>query len=440
MNTATAAGKAVQSATVSALSHEGRGIARLAGKTVFIEDALPGEDVTCRVYKRHRDYDEAQIVEVLKPSPQRVAPRCPHFGICGGCSLQHLDPAAQLAAKQQTLLDNLQRIGGVEPAAFLPPLTGPVWGYRRRARLSVHKNGAQVCVGFKERDRPRVAVLQQCDVMDPKLGGLIAPLAEMLSGLSIADRIPQLEAAMGEGGVVLVLRTMSAPTEADRTMLMAFEDQHGARFYLQPGRPESVAPLRGAPADLHYRLPESGVDIHFEPADFIQVNGEINRKLVLLAIRELDLQPGEHALDLFCGLGNFTLPMARHAESVTGIEGETDLVTRAHRNAALNGFANVQFSQADLFAEDQPAAWAGRRYERILLDPPRSGAREIIARFPKFGAHRIVYVSCHPATLARDAKMLVAEQGWRLSRAGVLDMFPHTSHVESIAVFDRDHP
>ena len=423
---------------VTALSHDGRGIAKLAGKTLFIEDALPGEDVTFQVYKRRRDYDEARVVEVLKPSPDRRVPRCAHFGTCGGCSLQHLDPAAQLAAKQQTLLDNLRRIGGVEPAELLPPLTGPAWGYRRRARLSVHRNGPQVAVGFMERSRPRVAELRHCDVLDPKLGGLIAPLAETLSALSIADRIPQLEAVMGEGGVVLVLRILSAPNEADRSTLAAFEERYGVRLYLQPGRPESAMPLRGGAADLHYRLPDPGVDIHFEPADFIQVNDEINRKLVQLALRELDLQPDEQALDLFCGLGNFTLPMAQSAAKVTGVEGEQELVGRARRNAALNGLGNLEFVQADLFTDGGQAEWTRRRYARILLDPPRAGAREVIARFPAFHARRVVYVSCHPATLARDAKMLVEEQGWRLSSAGVLDMFPHTSHVESIAVFDRD--
>lgn len=443
MSGATGAGRVAPkrpAIAVTALSHDGRGIAKLAGKTLFIEDALPGEDVTFQVYKRHRDYDEARVVEVLKASPDRREPRCAHFGVCGGCSLQHLESGAQLAAKQQTLLDNLKRIGGVEPAELLPPLTGPVWGYRRRARLSVHRNGAQVSVGFKERSRPRVAELRQCEVLNPKLGGLIAPLAEALSGLSIADRVPQLEAAMGEAARVLVLRVLSAPSDADRTALAAFEDLHGVRFYLQSGRPESAVPLRGVAADLHYPLPDSGVDIHFEPADFIQVNDEINRKLVELALRELDLQPDEAALDLFCGLGNFTLPMARRAAKVTGVEGEGELVGRARRNAARNGLGNVEFVQADLFAEGVPAEWARRRYDRILLDPPRAGAREVIARFPAFHARKVVYVSCHPATLARDAKLLVEEQGWRLSRAGVLDMFPHTSHVESIAVFDRDAP
>ena len=427
----------VQSATVSALSHDGRGIAKLAGKTLFIEDALPGEEVSFRIQRRHRDYDEARLVEVLIPSPERVAPRCGHFGVCGGCSLQHLEPKAQIAAKQQTLLDSLKRIGGLDPQELLPPLTGPVWGYRRRARFSVYKSEGRVFVGFMERYRDRVTELRHCDIMDPKVGGLIAPLAEMLGSLSIAERIPQVEAVVSDDATVLALQVFATPSDVDRSILAAFEDRHGVRLYLQSGHGGSAAPLRGEPVPLHYHLPESGVDIRFQPADFTQVNDEINRRLVSMALRELDAQAGDHVLDLFCGLGNFTLSLARTASRVTGVEGEATLVGRARDNAQLNKLQNADFELADLFAEKQLGQWSRRPYPRILLDPPRAGAREIIARFPKFSARRIVYVSCHPATLARDAKTLVTEQGWKLTRAGVLDMFPHTSHVESIAVFDR---
>ncbi|HET7175525.1 MAG TPA: 23S rRNA (uracil(1939)-C(5))-methyltransferase RlmD [Gammaproteobacteria bacterium] len=426
--------------TVTALSHDGRGIARLSGKTVFIEDALPGEEVTFRLRRRHKDYDEARIETLLRPAPERVAPRCTHFGVCGGCSLQHLDPPAQIAAKQQTLLDNLRRIGGLEPSEIMPPLTGPAWGYRRRARLSAHKNGERVFVGFKERHRPLVADIRHCDVLDPKVGGMIAAISELLSSLSIADRVPQLEVAVGDEATVMSIRVLSPPNDEDRVKLAAFEDQHSVRIYLQPERADSVVPLRGGGADLYYRLPESDVAIHFQPADFTQVNGEINRRLVELTLKELAVEPGDHVLDLFCGLGNFTLPLARGAGRVTGVEGELELVRRARKNAERNRLDNVDFHQADLFAEDIDGTWAKQRYQRILLDPPRAGAKEIIAHFPRFGAKKIVYVSCHPATLARDAKILVAEQGWTLMRAGVLDMFPHTSHVESIAVFERSKP
>ena len=413
---------------ITALSHDGRGIARLGGKAMFIEDALPGESVRFRILRRRREYDEAQVTEVLQASPRRVEPRCGHFGICGGCALQHLAPEAQVAAKQQTLLDNLQRIGGLEPERVAPPLLGPVWGYRRRARLSAYREpGGKVLVGFTERHRHRVTDVWQCHVLDPRVGGLIDKLSGLLSGLSILDKIPQLEIAVGDESVVLVLRVMVPPSDADRKQLEAFGAEHGMRIILQG---EGVAP------ELHYRLPESDVEIAFQPADFIQVNGEMNRHLVQLAMQALDPQPDEDVLDLFSGLGNFTLPLARRARSVVGVEGEAGLVVKARQNAAANGIVNASFELANLFDEKQHGPWAKRQYARILLDPPRAGAREVIAQFPRFEARRIVYVSCHPATLARDAGLLV-DQGWRLAQAGVLDMFPHTAHVESMAVFER---
>ena len=425
-------------AAVTALSHDGRGVARRDGKTLFFEDALPGEEVTYRVLRRRKDYDEAVTLEIISASPRRVPPRCVHFGVCGGCVLQHLEPSAQIEVKQRTLLDNLRRIGGVEPAELLPPLTGAAWGYRRRARLSAHRSpSGKVFVGFTERHSHRVADLRRCEVLDPKVGSLLEPLSALLSGLSIADRVPQIEVAVGEGLTVLALRVLAEPTAADHEALLAFEAGQGVRIYLQPAKADSLQPLQGAEPDLHYRLPESGVEIAFQPADFIQVNGEANRRLVELALEQLELHPGHQVLDLFCGLGNFTLPMARRAAAVVGVEGETGLVARAWLNAARNGVTNAEFQQADLFAERQHGAWAQRAYQRILLDPPRAGAREIIAQFPRLKAERVVYVSCHPATLARDAKMLVEKQGYHLFRAGVLDMFPHTAHVESIAVFGR---
>ncbi|HEX7965999.1 MAG TPA: 23S rRNA (uracil(1939)-C(5))-methyltransferase RlmD [Gammaproteobacteria bacterium] len=437
--TARAAAGAESTAQVTALSHEGRGIARLHGKTVFIEDALPGETVRFRILKKRSDFDEAQVTEVVEASPDRVQPRCRHFGTCGGCALQHLAPAAQVAAKQQTLLDNLKRIGGVTPDDVLPPLLGPAWGYRRRARLSAHRNtnSGKVLVGFTERHRHLITDVWQCHTLDPQVGGRIEKISELLSGLSIADKVPQLEVAVGDGDIVLSLRVLAAPSAADRERLAAFEKEEGMRILLQEGKAEHAVPLGGERPELHYRLPASQVDIAFEPADFIQVNGEVNRRLVDLSLELLAPRDDEDVLDLFAGLGNFTLPLARLARSVTGVEGEAGLVARARSNAERNGIANASFEQADLFAEKQHGEWAKRRYARILLDPPRAGAREIIAQFPRFAARKLVYVSCHPATLARDAKTLVEEQGWRLTKAGVLDMFPHTAHVESIAVFER---
>ncbi len=436
---ARAAAGAEPTAEVTGLSHDGRGIVRVKGKTVFIEDALPGETVRFRILKKRSDFDEAQVTEVITASPDRVQPRCAHFGICGGCALQHLSPDAQLAAKQQTLLDNFKRIGGLVPGRVLPPLRGPEWGYRRRARLSAHldTNSGKVTVGFTERHRHFVTDVWHCHTLDPKVGGAIGRISEALSGLSIADRIPQMEVAVGDGSVVLSLRVLSPPTAADRERLVTFERESGFRILLQEGKVEHAVPLQGERPRLDYQLPESKVEIAFEPADFIQVNGEINRRMVEMAVALLDPQPDEDHLDLFAGLGNFTLPLARRARSVTGVEGEAGLVARARGNAERNGIANASFEQANLFDEKQHGEWAKRKYSGILLDPPRAGAREIIAHFPRFAARKLVYVSCHPATLARDAKILVEEQGWCLASAGALDMFPHTAHVESIAVFER---
>ena len=413
---------------ITALSHDGRGIARLGSKAMFIEDALPGETVRFRILKRRREFDEAQVTEVLQASPGRVEARCRHYGVCGACALQHMAPDAQIIAKQQTLLDNLERIGGIRPDEVAPPLRGPVWGYRRRARFSAHRNSnGKVAVGFKERHRHRVTDIWQCHVLDPRIGGIMDKLSELLSALSVADKVPQVEVAIGEGAAVLSLRVLSAPSEADMSLIMAFGHEHGFHMQLQG---------EGDDAELHYRLPESGVDIAFRTADFIQVNGEMNRALVDMAVTTLDPGHDDDVLDLFSGLGNFTLPLARKARSVTGVESGAGLVDRARLNAERNGITNVSFEQANLFDEKQHGGWAKKRYAGILLDPPRAGAREVIALFPRFEARRIVYVSCHPATLARDAKLL-AEQGWRLVRVGALDMFPHTAHVESMAVFDR---
>ena len=429
---------AVPRATVTAFSHNGRGIARVKGKTLFIEDALPGEEVSFRFLRRRRYFDEAQAVEIIRAALERVTPRCAQYGVCGGCVLQHLDPAAQVVAKQQTLLDNLQRIGGIEPDDILPPLLGPVWGYRRRARLSVHCGGpGRVRVGFTERHHPHVTATERCHVLDPMVGELITPLAKLIGTLSIAARLPQIEVAVGDSATVLLMRVLSPVSEQDKSMLAAFETRHRVHIELQARAGMPGVPLSGKPARLHYRLSEPEIDIDFQPMDFIQVNGEVNRKLVQLALHELDPQADDAVLDLFSGLGNFTLPLARVAATVTGLEGELGLVQRARANAEKNGLHNVGFEQADLFAAEQHSAWAKRKYARILLDPPRAGAREIIGLFPRFGAVKLVYVSCHPATLARDARILVEDQGWRLARAGVLDMFPHTAHVESIAVFER---
>jgi len=425
------------------LTHEGQGVARRDGKAVFVEGALPGEEVRCVYTNRRSRRDEARTVEILQAAPERVEPRCAHFGVCGGCALQHLQPESQLVIKQRWLLDSLTHIGKVEPTQLLEPMTGPLWGYRRRARLgvkSVAKKG-RVLVGFRERHSPYVADLRRCEVLDERIGGLLEELATLIDGLSIRDRLPQIEVAGGDTMMGLNFRVLAPPNTADLAQLQAFGERHSFTLYLQPGGPDSVQLLDFSPlpprGKLNYRLPEFDLNLEFQPWHFIQVNAAINRQLVQRASEFLALEPGSRVLDLFCGLGNFTLALARQAGSVVGVEGDASLVEWARRNAALNGITNVQFHAADLVSDLAGQPWMQGGYDRILLDPPRSGALEMIPQIAALGARRVVYVSCHPATLARDVGELVHRFGYRLERAGVLDMFPHTAHVESMAVLVR---
>jgi 23S rRNA (uracil1939-C5)-methyltransferase len=400
---------------------------------------LPGERVILRRVGRRRNFDEAVLEQVLRPSPDRVPAECPHFGLCGGCALQHLAPAAQLAFKQSQLLENLARLGGVEPSTVLEPLTGPVWGYRRRARLGIKlvPRKGRVLVGFRERSAPYVADLHECRVLATPAATLIDPLAALVAGLSIAARVPQAEIAVADGVCAIVLRVLDPPTEVDLGLLRGFESGHAVRFYLQPGGVESVQPLQPGLPPLNYSLASFGLDFEFEPTDFIQVNGEINERMVSRAVELLAPGSDHDVLDLYCGLGNFSLPLATRAREVVGIEGDAGLVARAARNAARNSISNARFHVADLYAESSDAPWAGRPYDRVLLDPPRAGAREILPVVERCGAARVVYISCHPGSLSRDAGILVRDHGFRLAAAGVMDMFPHTTHVESVAVFDR---
>jgi 23S rRNA (uracil1939-C5)-methyltransferase len=430
---------APEEADIVDLSHEGHGVARLDGKAVFVTDALPGERVVLRRVRRHRNFDEAVLESVLEASPDRVVPPCPHYGTCGGCALQHLSPAAQLTFKQGQLLENLARLGSVAPERTLEPLPGPVWGYRRRARLGIKNvpRKGRVVVGFRERAAPYVADLHGCSVLAPPLGTLIDPLAVLIGSLSIAARVPQAEVAVADNGCAMVLRVLDPPSPEDLERLREFEREHGIRIHLQPGGPGSVAPLTPGQAPLHYGLPEFGVTLEFEPTDFIQVNGALNETMVRRAVGLLDPQPGDRVLDLFCGLGNFSLPLARRCGHVLGVEGDAGLVSRAVRNAARQGIGNVEYITADLAAPVMDAPWATGRYERVLLDPPRAGAREVLPVVGRCGASRVVYISCHPGSLARDAGLLVRDHGFRLVAAGVMDMFPHTIHVEAMAVFER---
>ena len=426
----------IETGRVEALNHEGEGVVR-AGKTVFVGGALPGESVSFIRRRRQRQHDEAELVAVLEPAAGRVTPRCAHFGVCGGCALQHLDSAAQLAIKEGQLRDSLERIGRVTPRAWLAPLQGPQWQYRRRARLGaryVHARGRSL-VGFRERLSTRVAELERCEVLSAPADGLIAPLGALLTALSIRERVPQVEVAIAETATVLVLRVLTPPTPADEQLLLDFERAHGVRIYLQPAGLPSVRPLREPAAVLEYTLPDFDVRLQFECSDFIQVNAGLNRALVGRVVELLELDAASQVLDLYCGLGNFTLPIARRAGAVVGVEGEAGLVARARANAGCNAIANAEFYSADLAGEACAAApWAQRAYSHVLLDPPRVGARAVLPLLGRLQPRRVVYVSCHPGSLARDLGILVHELGFELLAAGIADMFPQTSHLESLAV------
>jgi len=427
-------------AHIDSLSPDGRGVARVNGKAVFVHGGLPGEDVRFTYTRANRRYDEGVVVEVLSAAPERVPPRCPHFGSCGGCSLQHMAPEAQLRAKQQSLVDALEHIGKVRPRDWLEPLDSPLhWGYRRKARLGAKYvvKKQRVLVGFRERSSAFVADLSRCDVLHPRVGGLLRELRELIEGLSIRDRVPQIELAVGDGACVLVFRIMAPLTAQDRDRLESFGAAHGIHVYLQEAGPESVRPLSGLPARLSYRIPDFDLELQFLPTDFTQVNTDINRLMVRRAVELLAPQREDRVLDLFCGLGNFTLPLARRARHVTGVEGDPGLVARASDNALHNYISNVEFRVANLYEPVETEPWMQRRYRKALLDPPRSGAQQVLGHLPRLGVERLVYVSCYPSTLARDAGALVHEYGYRLTAAGVMDMFPHTAHVESIALFER---
>ncbi len=428
--------------SIEALDHEAQGVARHEGKVIFVDGALPGEVVRARVVRRKTQFDHAELLGVLHPGPCRVLPRCPHFGVCGGCNMQHADAAAQLAFKQRILEDNLGRIGRVRPQLLLPALQGPTWGYRQRARLSVRwvqKKGG-VLVGFHEKRSSFVADMHQCAVLPPKISALIDPLRTLIMDLSIRERLPQVEVACGEALDVLVLRVLEPPSEADTALLRGFAERYQVQLWLQTKGPESARPFHPVRApSLGYGLPEFGVTIPFGPTEFTQVNAAVNRVLVGRVARMLDPRRGERVVDLFCGLGNFTLALARSGAQVLGVEGSAPLVARAQHNAACNGLAeNTRFAMANLFEADMSTLSAFGPVDKLLIDPPRDGAVEVVKHLGEgFLPSRIVYVSCNPATLARDAGILVHQQGYELKAAGVVNMFPHTAHVESIALFER---
>jgi len=431
--------RAPEQVTIVDLSHEGRGVARVDGKAIFVDDALPGEIVEIVRVRRMRSYDEARLEKIIEASPDRVVPPCPHYGKCGGCALQHVSGERQLALKQKQLLEELARIGHVEPEKILPPLQASTWNYRRRARLGVRWvfKKEKTLVGFRERNTSFIAELKSCVVLRAPLDTLIEPLGVLISSLSVRARLAQIEAAVADNATALVFRVLDEPTADDRAAMLAFGIQHQVDIYLQPGGYETIAPLSSDAKPLYYRLPAFDVELQFAPTDFIQVNGELNERMTSLAVELLQVEPTHSVLDLFCGLGNFSLPLARHAGRVLGLEGDTGLVERARANAQRNGIANAEFLTTNLMAEEQDAPWTRQRFDRVLIDPPRAGAREVLPVIAKCGAQRVVYVSCHAGSLARDAGILVKDHGFKLRAAGIMDMFPQTAHVESIAVFER---
>jgi len=425
-------------ALIETLSHDARGIARIDGKTIFVDGALAGETVKFLYTKKHSKYDEAKTIEVIaNPSSDRVEPKCKHFGVCGGCSLMHMSPEAQLAAKQDTLEEHLTHFGKIQPEKWLEPLRGPLWGYRRKARLGVKHvpKKERVLVGFREKGTPYLAVLERCEVLDQRVGTRLAELGEMIAKLEAHNRIAQIEVAMDDEHVALVFRNLDPLSEQDTHALIAYGQENDLWIYLQSGGPDTVTAIWPENPQLSY-APEAGLKLDFEPNDFTQVNAGINLKMIERTMELLEISPDDRILDLFCGLGNFTLPLAKRVTEVVGVEGDEALVRHAKDNARKNDLANATFEQADLTkTELKDYPWAKAGFNKILLDPPRSGAFEVLHQLAALGAERIVYVSCNPATLARDAGELVNKHGYTLVSAGIMDMFPHTTHVESIALF-----
>jgi len=456
---------------IDGLDLEGRGVGRSEnGKVVFVSNALPGERVKASIARSKRNWESGTAIAWANVSSSRVTPKCPHFGICGGCSMQHVDPSAQLAFKQRTLEDDFWHLSRLRPQTLLRPIAGPSWGYRTRARLTVRlviKKGG-VLVGFHEKGSSYVADMRSCAILPHKVSDLLLPLRTLIASLSRPERAPQIELAMGDSVTALVLRHLEPLTEEDRQLLRDFGARHDVQWWLQAKGPDSAVLLDGDGAPLRYGLPEFGITMPFRPTDFTQVNPQINRVMVARALRLLNAQATDRVIDWFCGLGNFTLPIATQARTVLGIEGSATLVARALDNALQNDLQDkVAFTARNLFEMDAADLRAYGEADLWLVDPPRDGALALCKalveavggkslsrtegteiehlpseqggeRVPFNPPRRIVYVSCNPATLARDAGLLVHHGGYTLRAAGVMNMFPHTAHVESMAVFERD--
>lgn len=423
--------------TIDNLSHEGRGVGRIDGKTVFVHGVLPGERVRAKIVRKHPRFDEAELVEVLESSSDRIEPDCEFFGTCGGCSMQHVDEAFQLQHKQNVLIELLQHHAGITPSRIASPIRGPQWGYRRKARLgvkSVPKKGG-VLVGFRERGKPYITDCDKCAVLDPRVGNRLLELRSLIDELSIPAEVPQIEVALSDDAAALIVRHLKPLSDQDKQALRSFTSRTQLSVFTQSGGLDSIVSADGEANTLEYRI--DGFSIAFAPAEFTQVNADINEKMVARALEYLE--PGTHdrLVDLFCGIGNFTLPLARRSAYVTGVEGEAALVARAMDNAKRNEQTNTQFLRADLDSADAIRALDLSDATKLLLDPPRTGARVVMEAFPLEKITRLVYVSCNPATFARDASLLVQDRGYRLIETGILDMFPQTAHVESISLFER---
>lgn len=430
-------------AQVESLDFEGHGVAHVDGKTIFIDGALPFETVEYNTYRKKNNFENAQCMSIHTESFMRTKPSCPHFGVCGGCSMQHMEFGAQVAAKQRVLEENLKRIGNVKPEVILPALYGPAWGYRHRARLSaryVAKKGT-VLIGFHEKRSSFVADMTECHVLPKRISDQLPALRDLVMQLSIRERMPQIELALGDHIDAFVFRNMEAITPEDEAILKAYADQWKIQVWLQPKGPDTAYPFYPTDgAELSYSMPEFNIVMPYKPTEFTQVNPQINRVMVERAMKLLDPKAGEYIADMFCGLGNFTLPIARSGAKVLGMEGSQQLVERAKENAAKNGLsANTDFTMANLF--EMTELWLEKlgRFDKMLIDPPRDGAMELVKSISaEHGPKRIVYVSCNPATLARDAAELVHNKGYTLKAAGIVNMFPHTAHVESMAWFEKE--
>jgi len=458
----------LQQTKIESLSHDGRGVAHIDGKATFIENALPGEEVTFAYTRRHNKFDEAKTVEILSASADRVKPECPHFGVCGGCGLQHIDHVKQIEFKINNLKEHFKHFGDIENLNILPPILGPVWRYRSRARLSIKyvQKKQKVLVGFHEKNGRYIAEIDQCPILHETISNKILELGNLVSSLTIYQQIPQVEVACGDNITALLFRHLAPLSQQDLELLAKFGQEHNFQIYLQAGGIDTIKPLllphvrhvdcrvaKSAPCNdeamqteqvvttqehipLSYKFPNHNIEMLFALTDFTQINKAVNQKMVDLVTDLLDIKPEDQILDLFCGIGNFTLPIAKKCQQIVGVEGNNHAIIRAKQNAEHNKIANAEFYCADLTKDLAGEPWAGQKYTKILLDPPRTGAQEICAQIKKFGAKKIVYVSCNHATLARDTKDLT-QSGYKLQNVRVVNMFPHTAHIETIAVFSR---